>query len=226
MKLESYLTALGSLEEQRRMDIISNNIANSNTPGFKKDSVHFSDVMGEVSYTSMAQGQVRETGEKFDVALAGDGFLSVQSNQGVVYTRAGNLTVNTAKQLVTRDGWPVLGKNGPIKVADTANFRINPDGQVFDGNDQVDQLSVVTFPSDVKMKKTQNGYFQPQTSESQPVKAENCQVRQGALEGANFNPVEEMVKMVDTMRNFETYQKTMQMCDSGLDSQVISKLSG
>jgi flagellar basal-body rod protein FlgG len=226
MKLESYLAALGSLEEQRRLDIISNNIANSNTPGFKKDSVYFSDVMDQATYTSMTQGQIRETGEKFDVALSGDGFLSVQTNQGVVYTRAGNLTVNTAKQLVTRDGWPVVGKNGPIKVGETATFRINQDGQVFDGGDQVDQLSIVTFPSNVKLKKTQNGYFQPQSPESQPVKAESCQVRQGSLEGPNFNPVEEMIKLVDTMRNFETHQKTMQICDSNLDTQVISKLSG
>ncbi len=87
MKLESYLSALGSLEEQRRLDIISNNIANSNSPGFKKDSIHFSDVMGEVSYTNLAQGQIRETGDKFDIALSGNGFLSIQTNQGVLYTR-------------------------------------------------------------------------------------------------------------------------------------------
>ncbi len=126
MKLESYLAALGSLEEQRRLDIISNNIANSNTPGFKKDSVYFSDLMDQVTYTSMAQGQIRETGEKFDVALSGDGFLSVQTDQGVVYTRAGNLTVNTANQLVTRDGWPVMGKRGPIKVVEHCNLSDKP----------------------------------------------------------------------------------------------------
>jgi flagellar basal-body rod protein FlgG len=226
MKLESYLTALGSLEEQRRIDIISNNIANSNTPGFKKDSLYFSNVMDQVTYTSMAQGQIRDTGEKLDVALAGDGFLSVQTDQGVLYTRAGNLTVNNAKQLVTRDGWPVLGKGGPIKVPNPATFQINSEGQIFDGTNLVDQLSVVTFPSDVKMVKTENGYFQPQAADSQPTKAENTKVRQGALEGANFNTVEEMIKLVDTMRNFETYQKTMQMCDSSLDTQLISKLSG
>ena len=82
MKLESYFATLGSLEEQRRLDIISNNIANSNSPGFKKDSIHFSDVLGEVSYTSMAQGPIRETGDKLDIALSGDGFLSVQTDQG------------------------------------------------------------------------------------------------------------------------------------------------
>jgi flagellar basal-body rod protein FlgG len=226
MKLESYLAALGSLEEQKRLDIISNNIANSNTPGFKKDSVHFSDVMGEVSYTSMAPGQIRETGDKFDLALSGDGFFSVQTSQGVLYTRAGNLTVNSEKQLVTRDGWPVMGKKGPIRINDTANFRVDEDGQVFDGNDQVDQLSIMAFPANTILRKAKNGYLEPQSSGIQPSKALNCKVQQGALEAANFNPVEEMIKMVETMRNFETHQKTMQMCDSGLDSQVIQKLSG
>ncbi len=226
MKLESYLATLGSLEEQRRLDIISNNIANSNSPGFKKDSIHFSDVMGEVSYTSMAQGTIRDTGDKFDVALSGNGFLSVQTDQGLLYTRAGNLTVNSSNQLVTQDGWPVLGKNGPITIPDTGRFRINEDGQIFDGDDAVNQLAVMEFPSNVSLKKAQNGYLTPQVSGTQAVPAQSCKVRQGALEGANFNPVEEMVKMVETMRNFETYQKTMQVCDNGLDSQVISKLSG
>jgi flagellar basal-body rod protein FlgG len=226
MKLESYLAALGSLEEQRRIDILSNNIANSNTPGFKKDSLYFSNVMDQVTYTDMAQGQIRDTGEKFDVALSGDGFLSVQTDQGVAYTRAGNLTINNAKELVTREGWPVLGKSGPIKVLNTATFMIQPEGQVFDGPNQVDQLTVVKFAPNVKLVKTNNGYFQPQTPESQPAKSDNCKVRQGALEGANFNTVEEMIKLIDMMRNFEAYQKMMQICDSNLDTQVISKLSG
>jgi flagellar basal-body rod protein FlgG len=226
MKLESYLATLGSLEEQRRLDIISNNIANSNSPGFKKDSIHFSDVMGEVSYTDLAQGRIRDTGGKFDIALSGNGFLSVQTNQGVLYTRAGNLTVNSSKQLVTQDGWPVLGKSGPITVPDTGRFRINEDGQIFDGDDLVNELGVVEFPPDVSLKKAQNGYLEPQIPGTEPVRTQKCKVRQGALEGANFNPVEEMVKMVETMRNFETYQKTMQVCNNGLDLQVISKLSG
>ena len=86
MKLESYFTTLGSLEEQNRLDIIANNIANSNSPGFKKDALHFSDVLGEVTYTSMSQGPIHETGNKLDIALSGDGFLSLQTDQGTVYT--------------------------------------------------------------------------------------------------------------------------------------------
>jgi flagellar basal-body rod protein FlgG len=225
MKLETYFSTLGSLEEQKRLDIISNNIANSNSPGFKKDSIHFSDVLGEVSYTDMAQGPIRETGNRLDVALSGNGLLSVQTDQGIVYTRAGNLTVNSTKQLVTQDGWPVLGKSAPITVANTANLRITEDGQVFDGNNVVDQLSIVQFPSNVSLQKTQNGYFEPQTAGAQPEKATKCVVRQGALESANFNPVEEMARMVQTMRNYETYQKTIQS-SGNLDSQLISKTAG
>jgi flagellar basal-body rod protein FlgF len=224
MKLDSYFATLGSLEEQKRLDIISNNIANSNSPGYKKDGLHFSDVLGEVSYTSMSQGPIRETGHMLDIAISGDGYLSVNTDQGIVYTRAGNLTVNSAKQLVTQDGWPVLGRNAPITIENTAALRISEDGQVFDGNNLVDQLNLVQFPPN-SLKKAQNGYFEPQVKGTEPEKATNCTVRQGALEGPNFNPVEEMVRMVQTMRNFETYQKTMQSSEN-LDSQLISKTAG
>jgi flagellar basal-body rod protein FlgG len=224
MKLESYFSTLGSLEEQRRLDIISNNIANANSPGFKKDSIHFSDVLGEVSYTSMSQGPIRETGNSFDIALTGDGFLSVQTDKGTVYTRAGNLTVNKDRQLVTQNGWPVLGTtNKPIVVPDPQTFRVNEDGQVFDENNPVDQLNLVQFPPN-SLTKVQNGYFQPQNQDTPPEKATNCVVRQGALEAPNFNPVEEMARMVQTMRNFESYQKTMQSTEN-LDSQLIAKTS-
>ncbi len=225
MKLESYYSTLGSMEEQKRLDIISNNIANTNSPGYKKDSIQFSDVLGEVTYTSMAQGPIRETGQNLDVALSGDGFLSVQTGQGTLYTRAGNLTLNSAKQLVTQDGWPVLGKNLPITIENPSNLRVTEDGQLFDGDNQIGNLDIVQFAPDVRLQKTQNGYFEPQTAGAQPVKATNCTVRQGSLEGANFNPVEEMARMVQTMRNFETYQKTFQS-SGNLDSQLIAKTSG
>ncbi|MGA2733660.1 MAG: flagellar hook basal-body protein [Syntrophobacteraceae bacterium] len=225
MKLESYFTTLGSLEEQKRLDIISNNIANANSPGFKKDSVHFSDVLGEVSYTSMSQGPIHQTGNDLDIALSGDGFLSVQTDQGILYTRAGNLTLNNAKQLVTQDGWPVLGKDAPISIQGKAKLRITEDGQIFDGDNAIGSIDIVQFPPDVSLKKAQNGYFEPQAAGTQPEKATNCFVHQGALEGANFNLVEEMARMVQTTRNYESYQKTIQN-SANLDSQVISKMSG
>ncbi len=224
MKVGSYVATIGSMEEQRRLDVIANNIANSNNPGFKKDSVYFSKLMGSSTYTSFDQGPLRDTGNKLDVALSGKGFLRVQGDKGTLYTRAGNLTLDKSKRLVTQDGWPVLGKNGPITVNNPTDVSIDENGQVFDGTAQVDTLDLVQFADSAGMKKLQGGYFEPAQGDN-PVKAENCTVRQGALEGANFNPVEEMVHMVESSRNFEAYQKMMQTLDRDLDGQLISRLT-
>ncbi len=226
MRLGQYAAAVGSIQQQRRMDVIANNIANANTPGFKKDSVNFNDFLQQVTYTSFDQGPVRETGNKLDVALVGTGFLKVQTDQGVLYTRAGNLAVNSAKEIVTQDGWQVLGNNGPIRVEDAQNMRIEQNGQVFDGDTQVDTIDVVRFPPEAGLIKVRGGYFEPTAKDVQPVASKDCVFRQGALEGANFNPVEEMVQMVETSRNFEAYQKTLQIFDRDLDAQLITKLSG
>ncbi|MHC1725549.1 MAG: flagellar hook-basal body protein [Syntrophobacteraceae bacterium] len=226
MKVGAHSATVGSMHQQKRLDVIANNIANSNSPGYKKDNVAFNNMLDQVTYTSMDQGPIRETGHLLDVALSGNGFLRVQTDRGVLYTRAGNLTVNKDKNLVTQDGWQVLGRNGPISIENTADFRVLEQGQVFDKNNEVDSLDIVQFSPGVTMKKIQNGYYEPDSKDIEPTPANNCIVRQGALEGANFNPVEEMVRMVETMRNFEAYQKTMQVFDKDLDGQLISRLAG
>lgn len=225
MKLGTYAAALGSIEQQKQLDVIANNIANANTPGFKKDNVHFSNFLGEVTYTNMDQGPVRDTGNNMDIALYGSGFLKVQTASGTYFSRAGNMTLNSNRMLVNQDGLPVLGQHGPITILNPANLRIEENGQVFDGNKLIDTLDIVQFPPDVVLRKNQNGYFEPPANAAQPTEAQNCTVRQGALEGANFNPVEQMVKMVETSRNFEVYQKTMQTFDRDLDGQLISRLT-
>ncbi|MFZ2445592.1 MAG: flagellar hook basal-body protein [Syntrophobacteraceae bacterium] len=225
MKVGAYAAAAGSIQEQRRLDVIANNMANANSPGFKKDSIHFSNVMGAITHTSFEQGLIRDTGHNMDVALSGNGFLRVQGDQGVLYTRSGSLMLDKSKTLVTKNGWPVLGKSGPIRIEKPDKMRIDEEGQVFDGNVRVNNLDIVHFPPDTRLNKIKGGYFEPADG-VEPMKAPNCTVRQGALEGANFNPVEEMIKMVETTRNFEAYQKMMQTFDRDLDAQLISKLAG
>ena len=69
MKLESYFTTLGSQEEQTQLDIIANNIANSNTTGYKKDTSVSAPLLGDVEHTDMSQGPLRQTGNNLDIAL-------------------------------------------------------------------------------------------------------------------------------------------------------------
>ena len=222
MRIGTQAVTLGSLEQERRMDVIANNLANASTPGFKKDETKFGKFLDETTYTKMDQGPVHDTGAPLDIALMGDGYLKVQTSQGQMYSRAGNLTLNSKGNIVTQDGSTVLGKSGPITVK-SGNVRIDEKGQIFDGDTSVDTLDLVAFPKDTVLKKMQGGYLKP-AGDEKPVAAENVTVRQNALEGANFNLVEEMTRMVDTLRVFEAYQKAFQSADRDLDSQVISKL--
>ena len=226
MRLGSYMATAGAMQEQRRLDVIANNMANVTSPGFKKDSTHFDNLLGQVTFTSFQQGPIRETGHKLDLALSGQGFLKVQADSGLLFTRAGNLTVDGQKNLVTQDGWKVLGKSGPIKVENADNVRFGEDGQIFDGNTATGSLDIVTFAPGVELKKVEGGYFQPDSTDAAPMPASNCTVRQAALEGPNFNPVEEMVRMVESLRTFESFQKTIQTFDRDLDGQLIAKLAG
>lgn len=225
MKLESYFAVAGSQAEQTQLDIIANNIANANTAGYKKDTLSFSALLGEAEHTDMSQGPIRSTGNKLDIALSGSGFLRVQTNQGILYTRAGDLAVDSKNQLVTQDGWPVLGQKGsPIKIDDVDGLQITSTGQIFDDNNPVGQLDLVDFPPNSLQKKA-GQYFQPVDATTQPQQATNCNVRQGALEDANLNTVREMAKLIEATRDYESYQKTLKS-SSELDSELISKTGG
>ncbi|MCE5244229.1 MAG: flagellar hook-basal body protein [Desulfobacteraceae bacterium] len=223
MKIADRAAALGSIEQQKRLDVIANNIANVNTPGYKKDEVHFADFIDQTTRTIWNQGSIQNTGQPLDIALVGEGFLKVQTPDGILYSRAGNLKLDKENKLVNQDGYPVLGKAGVIKANDR-NVRIEQDGQVFDGEQSVATLDLVAFPQGTVLNKVHGSYVKPKNEEDAPSPAKNCTVQQSSLESANFSLVEEMARMVDTMRVFEAYQKVLQISAQELDSQVINKL--
>jgi flagellar basal-body rod protein FlgF len=225
MRIGIYSAALGARQQQKRLEVISNNIANASTSGFKKEVVRFENFLFQTSSPNLEQGSIRPTGNQFDIGLSGDGFLKVQTDQGVFYSRTGNLTLNRDGTLITQEGWPVLGKGGPITI-DGANItlRIETDGQIFNGDQSVDSFDMVKFPPNTPMTRVKNGYFKitdPKTAQPEPA---SCTVQQGALEEANFNVVEEMAQMIDTQRTFEAYYKIIQSFDQA-DSQLINKLA-
>jgi flagellar basal-body rod protein FlgG len=141
-----YMAASGALAYEKRMEIISNNLANVNTAGYKMDEGHFrlfdmADPTGppiEITtqtagsqadmfwiefnmYTDYSNGSLRNTENDFDLALVGKGFFCVQSPDGVQYTRKGEFTLNSEGVLVTQNGWPVLGDSGEIRVQSNEN---------------------------------------------------------------------------------------------------------
>jgi len=202
MRIGIYGAVLGAMQQEKTLNVLANNLANAATPGFKKESVHFEDAIRQSTHTHMTQGRLQTTGNPLDIAVVGEGFLRVQSNQGVLYTRAGNLTLNADKVIVTREGWPVLGPNGPIRV-EHSDVRIEKNGQVFDkgdkegdeDNDGGQFSEVVKLPQRRDRTKVGGGYLKPAGGED-PLPAEGYTVEQGFLEESNSGVMEEMTRMI------------------------------
>ncbi len=141
-----YLAASGAQAYEKRLQIISNNLANANTAGFKMDCGQFKGYDPSESayptnpadsglaasraalfwmqlnmYTDYSGGPLKPTGNDFDLALVGKGFFCVQTPDGVCFTRKGDFTLNSEGVLVTRNGWPVLGESGTITVDASQN---------------------------------------------------------------------------------------------------------
>ena len=163
-----YMAASGALAYEKRLQLISNNLANANTVGYKMDNGTFR-VLGSAenenptfeeppelntsnaplfwiqfdTYTDYSGGSLRKTGNDLDLALIGDGFFCVQTPDGVAYTRKGSFTLDADGTLVTQDGWPVLGDGGEIKVDGQENPQIHKRFSVDEeGNISVDGSEV------------------------------------------------------------------------------------
>lgn len=225
MRIGTQAVALGGILAQKKLAVIANNIANINTPGFKKEVTHFKDFVSQNTHTKWDQGSIRQTDNPYDIALEGEGFLKVQTADGVRYTRAGNLKLSKDNTLVTQQGYPVLGKTGPIKLTNKT-FRVDESGQVFDGDQSVATLDLVRFDGETTLVREKEGLVKPASDTAQVLTADKCAVRQNYLEAANFNLVEEMTNMVETLRVYEAYQKAFKTGEKDLDSQLISKLGG
>lgn len=210
MRIGSYAAALGSIEQMKRLEVLSNNLANVNTPGFKREDVKFADFIYEETRTQMNQGNVKTTSQPLDVALVGEGFFKVQNKDGIFYTRAGNFTLNASGQLCLPDGSLVLGKDNQPITLKSYNVIIDEKGRIIEGGKVVSELAVVSFNKSVNMEKVGFNLFRPSDQNAKEENPKDTIVKQGSLEEANFNIVEEMTKMIDTMRAFEAYQKTFQ----------------
>jgi flagellar basal-body rod protein FlgF len=218
-----YIALSGSVQKQDQIDIASNNMANANTVAFKKGRMSFKEVlvsrisgtpdsddgraMSDMSEmkTDFAEGTHLRTGNPLDVALDGKGFLSIEGNR---YTRKGDLRVGRDGFLVTADGLKVLGAKGPIKLA-PGRADIAPSGEVRVDGKPVDTLKIVDFANEGELRELENGYYVANV----PSIRSNAIVSPGHLESSNVEVVKEMVQMISTLREFESYQKAIQMFD-------------
>jgi flagellar basal-body rod protein FlgF len=214
-----YTAVSGADATQRALAVHANNLANAQTAGFRADvPVSESLSVSGYGYSSRMQaavtdtavdpesGRLTETGRDLDIAIQGPGYFSVQTDNGVAYTRAGSFSIDAQGTLVL-DGHPVLGDGGPIVLPEHAALDIGSDGSIsvlpVGGSDMevLDRLALVS-PEPGDMVKRSDGLLGSRSGVGYP-RDEQVQVVSGQLEGSNVSAVEEMMQTMQLSRSFE-----------------------
>jgi flagellar basal-body rod protein FlgG len=248
-----HAAATGMTAQETKLDTIANNLANSNTTGFKRQDAEFEDLLyqnlrapgtnqaGNVAPTavqvgagtrvvatsrSFAQGPILQTGNPLDIAIEGNGFLSVQKREGEIsYTRAGALKVDAQGRLATSDGLPV---EPPITIpAEASNVNVASDGTIsatMPGQRQpatLGQLQLVSFTNPGGLSAAGHNLFDATAASGEPVPGRagaegRGTFMQGALEGSNVEAVTEMIGLIRTQRAYEINSKVISAADDML----------
>jgi len=211
----------------RDFDTITNNLANANTPGFKRRANAFSaalqaqttrwrdaaDTAGRIQLhesLDFSQGTLVQTGRSLDLALQGSGFFTIETTAGPRYTRNGTFQTNQNGQLVDSDNHLVAGQAGPIVIpptVDTATLNVSSDGRVSSGDLILGQFRLADFGDRQDQLIPAGGSLLLAPEGVTPQTAQNCTVQQGYQESSNVNVMEELVGMVTVSRLYDANMK-------------------
>ncbi len=165
-------------------------------------------------------GRMESTGNPLDLAIESQGFFAVSTPQGERYTRSGQFAINSEKILTTKDGFPVIGQNGAIKL-EGDDIAINDEGGISVDGQLIDQLKLAKFRNPHNLQKLGSSMYAPLGSDNVPIVDGSVKVQQGMLESSNVNSVKEMVTMIQGNRAYEQVQSAMKSMDR-LDEKAIS----
>lgn len=233
----SLLVALSrQMVMQRHMDVIANNIANAQTPGYKGEQLMFVEYLaptetGEtVSYVQdlalardFSEGDMTQTGNPLDLAIHGEGWFVIDRPDGVAYTRNGHFTLNERGQITTTGGYPVLGTDGtPITLTvEDRDVEISADGTVSTPLGRKGRLDIVKFPEGAELTKDGETLFKTSAA---PEPATAAKVVQGMVEHSNVRPVVEVTNMIWALRSYQSATEVTKGED-GLLREAIDTLT-
>jgi flagellar basal-body rod protein FlgF len=246
MDVSLYQAAAAMNATARWQDLIADNLTTASISGARKREISFSDVEAGLNpsvngpikasnYIPTANtvinfqpGELQPSSDPMDFALQGAGFFTIQLPDGQhAYTRDGEFQLNAQGQLVTKQGYLVLGTSGPLQINpnNPAAFTVSATGEVSQGEEQKGKLQLTNFKNPQQLTMISAGYFLADKPEAQPVPATSTQVRQGFIEAANTSPTRQMADLITAMRMFESNQKVLQM-QSDRMSREITDLGG
>ncbi len=222
----------GAISREQRLANIATNLANVNTIGYKKTRMSFESLLrgeqqikqaGGINYsrvrenfTEFTEGHIKGTGNPLDMAIHGDGFFKVQSQDGEKYTRRGDFRINQDGTLLTGNNMPVLDNgNAPILIpeSDTSKFAVNSLGEVsilsVDGSREIVGIIAVYTINDNRNLKRESDTLFSLKEDGEEFLIEEPTLATGSLEISNVNITEEMALMIESTRTFESFQKAI-----------------
>lgn len=242
-----YNLTSGMLTQNRNLNVISNNMANVSTPGFRSDKYNASTFREELfsrtgnknksnpsalgnmammrgsvdTVTNYKAAGIEPTKSSLDFALTSKGFFCIQTGNGTVYTRNGSFTLDDQGYLYLPTIGRVLGENGPIRLG-TDKIRVDASGTIYsqDGNTRYGQLQIVDFQNyETQLNKTTGDVFTA-TGQAIPV---NAQVVGSALESSNVDAIDQMAQMMSSQRALQSSAQVLKMYDQ-LMGKIVSQL--
>jgi flagellar basal-body rod protein FlgF len=226
MDAATYKALSGAVAQMRHLETASQDLANVNTAGYKRQRLAFSEVLAKkapaedrpgglvaiaAQRTHFGQGDLHGTGNPFDLAIEGDGFFAIRTARGERYTRNGAFTLKADGTLITPQGDPVLGESGPLLISGN-KIEVARDGTLRSAEGEIGKLKIVRFKEPRQAVKEGTNLFS--AARGNLADAADARVVQGSLEQSNVSPVDGMISLITINRQFEAYERAMKLMDS------------
>jgi len=229
-----YVSLSSQIALDKRLTTIADNMANSNTVGFRSTGVKFEDLVSGLSRNSIdfvstgetympdIGGPLSETGNPFDFAVTGDAWFAIETPVGTVMTRDGRFTMLDTGELVTLQGYPVLDAGGaPIQLDPQGGPpSAGQDGTLRQGGQLIGAIGLFEFQPGINFTRFGNSGIVPEGKPEPIVDRQDIGVTQGFVEGSNVNPVQEMMRLIQVQRAFEHITALMRDSEGALDTAI------
>ncbi len=232
-----YRAANGIINAERNQEVVAQNLANINRAGYRRSVLSFESfqdslnnanspesfrgepIVGRQS-TDFTPGDIERTDRSLDVAVDGDGFLTLQGPTGPLLTRTGTMYVSSDGTLVASNGFPILGEQGPIDIptdVNTDKIIITPDGELVHDGSSIGKLQAQTVADKSTLEPVGDAMFRASADD---LKDADVRFQQGARERSNVSATTELVRMIVGMRHHEAAQRALRSIDSALSQHT------
>jgi flagellar basal-body rod protein FlgF len=234
MQSNIYVALSAQMALQRRLETLANNVANTNTVGYRGDEMSFEELLtpagkDPVSFVSQGEnhistktGEITQTGNALDIAVRGDAWLAIQTPNGVAYTRDGRMQMDVEGKLTTLDGYPFLDAGGvPIQLnPNDPSPTINKAGTIEQAGNNLGAFGLYRMPRGAKLTRAEGVSVVSDQAPTPELDFLNNGVLQGYVEKSNVNPILEMTHLVTIQRNFEAVSNMLSETENSLQDSL------